>query len=591
MSEENRFIKNKKVFALSISLVVACVLAGVFGISFVIVNDKYNDISGDYGDYNELYTNYLELLNDFNILNEQYSILTGEYIELENNYNALIIECDELLQDIVGLETTIADLNSQIIDLGEIIIGLEGEIIGLGNTITQLEDTIVQKDAIIVGLNTTIFDLNTQIVILTEERDALQIALDNLEDENEALILYYTELIAELNIQISTLTEERDALIIDLANMTALRDGLQVELDTMTLERDNLLIALNDMTAQRDALIIDLANMTTQRDNLQSDLDALQLQYDALLGDYQILYDAYNELQTIYNALQIAYDYITETIRQSILPVQYCIFAEAVRRYYKDIYIGGLSGKLYWKAFAEFCRDIVLHESFQENSFTDVSNAFSDALVFGNDTMYLAWYIMWLTFYPWLPNWDGFALTGDELTDIDTIVDWCIDEIDYEYDLNIIQGQEYFDWDYIKFPVETAFRTMGDCEDQAILTSAYLESCGFETAILISHDPNHPVYGEFYHGTLWVHIEDRNAFWSLYPDTLLWSIDDGTNLWYWVDTTWDVPFGSTPEWLQYYIDYNIPLSWDIITLAICDIGGFIGTNIGENLGLTCVMPT
>ncbi|GAG55124.1 unnamed protein product, partial [marine sediment metagenome] len=30
-------------------------------------------------------------------------------------------------------------------------------------------------------------------------------------------------------------------------------------------------------------------------------------------------------------------------------------------------------------------------------------------------------------------------------------------------------GQENPVWDYFKFPVETAFRTMGDCEDQAIL--------------------------------------------------------------------------------------------------------------------------
>ncbi len=563
MSEENRFIKNKKTIVLSISLVVACILAGVFGISFVIVNDKYNDLSGDYGDYNELYTDYLELLNDFNNLENEYSILSGEHIELENDYNALVLAlnnmtaerdalllvCDELLQDIIALET--------------IITGLNFEIIALENTIT--------------GLQTTIIGLQDEIFTLTAERDALLLALENLEDDMDELEAYYLGLIAGLNSEIAVLEAERDALVIALADMTALRDSLQSDLDAMTIERDNLVIDLSDMTAERDAL--------------QIELDDLTAIHDALLGDYQILFDAYNELQTIYNTLLIAYDYITDTIRQSILPVQYCIFAEAVRRYYMDMYLEGKTGKNYWMSFAEYCRDVILHDSWQENSFVDVSNAFSDALRFGNDTMYLAWEIMYYTFFDWLPNWDGWDLTGNELIDIDTIVDWCITEIDYEYDSDIIYSQEYFEYDYIKFPVETAFRTMGDCEDQAILTSAYLESCGFDTAILISHDPNHPAYGEFYHGSLWVHIEDRDAFWSLYPTTRLWSIDGGINLWCWLDTTWNIPFGSTPEWLQYYIDFEIPLTWDIISLAICDIGGTVETNIMENLGLTYVMPS
>jgi len=48
--------------------------------------------------------------------------------------------------------------------------------------------------------------------------------------------------------------------------------------------------------------------------------------------------------------------------------------------------------------YAEFCRDQVLHDSYQYNSFVNVSNAFTDILRFGNDTMYLAWFIMYLTF-------------------------------------------------------------------------------------------------------------------------------------------------------------------------------------------------
>ena len=409
---------------------------------------------------------------------------TTKYNDLSGDYDELYIDYLELLYDFNNLE------NQYFI--------LSGEHIELENAYNALE---------------------LDLVAMTAERDALLIALENLEDDMEELEVYYLGLIADLEIEMATLEAERDAL----------------------------------------------------------------------LNDYQILSDAYDALKAKKDALQIAYNYITETIRQSILPVQYCIFAEAVRRYYKDIYIGGLIGKEYWMAFAEYCRDVILHDSWQENSFIDVSNAFSDILTFGNDTMTLADYIMYWTFWDWLPNWDGYGLTGNELTDIDIIVDWCIDEIDYEWDSDIIHGQEYFDWDYIKFPVETAFRTMGDCEDQAILCAAYLESCGFETAMSIFHDPNHPTIGEFYHGVLLIHIEDTDAFNSMYPDGVLWSIpyDPYTGYtWCWVDTTWDVPFGSIPSWLQDYRDFGI-ITTDITTLAFCDIDGAIG----ENLGLTYVMPT
>lgn len=324
--------------------------------------------------------------------------------------------------------------------------------------------------------------------------------------------------------------------------------------------------------------------------DLHQEINNLNQDYNDLLDNYQILTGDYDTLFDDYNALQSAYNGICNTIKQSILPVQYSFFAEAVRRYYLDIYLNGLSEKSYWMSFAEFCRDIVLHDSEQYNSFTTVSDAFSDALRYGSDTMYLADDIMYWTFYPWLPNWDGWGLTGNELTDIDTIVDWCIDEIDYEYDHDITTGQEYFDWDYIKFPVETVFRTMGDCEDQAILASAYLESCGFETAISIFHDPSHPTYGEFYHGVPLVHIEDTDAFWSDYPSCGLWRLGSGDPYypeytWCFLDPTWNVPFGSTPSWLQDYIDIG-SISYSIHSIAFCDIDG----NVQENLGLTCVIP-
>jgi len=343
-----------------------------------------------------------------------------------------------------------------------------------------------------------------------------------------------------------------------------------------------------------DVLLEDYQNLNTTYNALLEDYQNLNTSYNALLEDYQNLNTNYNALLDDHQLLQFKYDTLNEYISQQILPVQYSLFAEAVRRYYMPIYLEGLSGKEYWMAFVEFCRDIILHDSGQYNAFSDVSNAFSDALISGNDTMNLAYeimaYIFWSQINPihWLPNWDGYDLTGNEITDISTIVDWCINEIDYEYDLDITLIQEDFNWDYIKFPVETAFRTFGDCEDQAILCAAYLESCGFETAIMIFHDPSHPTEGAFYHGVPLVHIEDTGAFNSMFPSYGLWRFTNDPYYpeytWCFLDPTWDVPFGSKPSWLA---DYGDSISFSYCSIAFNDIDGAVG----ENIGLECFLPT
>ena len=568
MSDEKRFTKKKTIIEVSVFIAV-CVLAGVLGICFMSVSNNYTDLSGDYDD---LYIDYLELSINFNTLNDRYFILTGEHIELENDYNNLVID--------------LADMTSQrdalVIDLADMTLERDNLIIDLNNITTERDNLLANieiLDAVILVYIGIISDLYNQIDILDAEIEVLegQSIVDN-------------ETIADLNAQIVGLQ-----VIIDANDITIA--GLQTIIDTRDATITDLNAQILTLETERDNLQINLDAMTDLRDGLQIELDVLNATYIALLDNYQILSDAKAELQTIYNALLIAYDYMCDTIRQSILPIQYSIFAEAVRRYYMDIYLEGLwelDEKEYWIAFAEFCRDIILHDSGQHNAFSEVSNAFSNVLTLGSDTMGLAEFMMTIIFdYSNTINYWGLdELYGlDELNISYTVIQDCIDNIDYEYDSIITLEQEYFDWDYIKFPVETAFRTMGDCEDQAILTSAYLESCGIETAIAISHDLAHPTRGAFYHGTLFVQVEDPIAFWSLYPTTYLWSID-GINAWCWVDTTWDVPFGSTPDWLQEYLDYNINFfSWDIITLSFCDIGGSAYTNTGENIGLTCVMPT
>jgi len=321
--------------------------------------------------------------------------------------------------------------------------------------------------------------------------------------------------------------------------------------------------------ANYNSLLDDYRELEEDHQDLSDDYHDLLNDYHILTGNYNILFDSYDDLEAQYNS-------VCSTIKQQILPVQYSFFAEAVRRYYMPKYLEDKNGKEYWKSFTEFCRDIILPDTEQENSFNTVSNAFSDALKYGSNTTFLCWEIMYWIFWNWLPHWDGSGLTGNELIDIDTIHQWCIDEIDYESDSNIDFGQEYFTWDYTKFSVETAFRTMGDCEDHAILDASYLESCGFETAIARIHDPDHPTLGDFYHSACLVHIEDTSAFWSQYPSCGLWRFSSGDPYypeytWCWLDSSWDVPFGSEPLWLQ---DYSY-LSYSICSIGFCDIDGAV----------------
>ena len=219
--------------------------------------------------------------------------------------------------------------------------------------------------------------------------------------------------------------------------------------------------------------------------------------------------------------------------------------------------------------------------------FPIVSNIFKNILSFGNNTMSLSNIIMDLIFDYVLPFWGGKDKSGTYLQWIDDIIDECESEIGYEYDSDITLGQEYFPYDHIKFPVETAFRRRGDCEDQAIFTSAFLETCGQETAIILIHDPD---YNDgFYHAALILHITDIFWFNFWYPLADLYSlggIDPYSGYsWCFIDPTWDINFGSTPSWVSHY--KSVGFSWDTSTIVICDIDGAIG----ENSGLTCVMPT
>jgi len=537
------------------------------------------------------------------------------------------------------------------------------------------------------------------LIVLSNNTD-LQQSLDDLQDLYDQLL----EDFALLNASFVELEQNYADLQADYAQLQSDYDDLQANYNQLLLDYDDLVAQYQVLQDSYNALVLAYATLELQYDDLLLD-------YNTLLADYNTLADDFSALQNDYDALELAYNTLTTWIRRQILPAQYMVFAEAVRRYYfEDFYVqdkwyeGNESG--YWTEFARFCRDVILHDSSQmiegtvlgqdsefliippeeydpfegvivlenfawykvdgivsgdniqitvdftnddtdvmvwwadtDNStwtyannlvgykmstdsspetgsfpatrggsimigifnydrepgiwsarvvtqfglFATVSNAMTDVLQYGSGTENLAWTIMTSVLgYPWSWYWGGLFLTGDQLEDIYRVVSRNMWSIDYEYDSDITRFREPYDWDYIKFPVETAFRTMGDCEDQAILCASHLESCGFETAMLIVHDEGNPEFlGGFYHGALFVKLDNMTAYWEKYPNTTVWNMAWWDDTWteggILIDTTWNVPFGTEPAWIQYYLDtYSL---WSeltpIWTIAFCDIDGFI----------------
>jgi len=307
-------------------------------------------------------------------------------------------------------------------------------------------------------------------------------------------------------------------------------------------------------------------------------------EYNDLLNNYQIITGDYDTLFDDYQDLQNSYDAICLAIKQLALPIQFCAFAEAVRRYYMPIYFNDNwdeSTGEYWMAYAKFCRDIVLHDTKQYNAFNVVSEAFSDALLYGSDTMKLCRDTMWNLYE------DAYFLFTPEyeFNGIEFKHSRCI-EIDYEQDERFTRCYPYssFEGDYIKFSVETALRNKGEIEDQSILETACLESCGFETIMWFIYDPswfdNYYDTPRFdaYHINTFVHIQDTDYFFDNYPGYLMEFSEEIDP--YYSEATWcplelgpydgfEEDFGTFPSWIEYYE----PTDEAIVTMIVCDING------------------
>ncbi|MCK4566240.1 MAG: hypothetical protein KAU48_02915 [Candidatus Thorarchaeota archaeon] len=387
---------------------------------------------------------------------------------------------------------------------------------------------------------------------------------------------------------------QTNALSIDYQALAEQYAILLANYSSLLSEHENLTEIYGILSDDYDTLSDDYSTLFVDYSSLETDYATLLENYEALETAYYDLNDLYLSLLDSYLILDAKYSAISSWIGRQILPVQMFIWSEAVRQYYLDDYYLDLADttKETYMEYARFCRDLILHGSYQYDAFSEVSDAF-DMLEYGSNTMALAnaamnvmgesssvnfpYYYWGTSFKP--ENWG-----------LEVQVQDCIDNVDYEYDSDITYQQDFSTWDYPKHPVETSFRQYGDCEDQAILLAAMIERNGwFETigetnyyydydvAFAVQHDPAHPTLGSFYHGTLLVHIEDTDDFDSRYPSGTLWSLPDDPYegyTWCWLDPTWDVPFGSIPSWLQDYRDYG-GLTSDVVSIAYCSIGGSV----------------
>jgi len=277
-----------------------------------------------------------------------------------------------------------------------------------------------------------------------------QMNYQNLDAEYQGLLTDYETLSSKWDQTSENLNDLQSSYLTLIDDYVSLSEIYLIVLsNNMYLQR-----LLADFQEQYDQLLEDSALLNASFVELEQSYADLQADYIQLQSDYnelQDLYDAlmlvhatlelqYNALVFDYNTLLSDYNTLATWIRQQILPAQYMIFAEAARRYYfEDFYVqnkwaeGNISG--YWAEFARFCRDLVLHDSQTGNFslegswFSDVSNALADCLSYGNQTENLAYMNLWDEFYPWLPLWGPRGTTGDVLTDIVNIVQWCVDEI------------------------------------------------------------------------------------------------------------------------------------------------------------------
>ena len=386
----------------------------------------------------------------------------------------------------------------------------------------------------------------------------------NLANDYEQLLSEFNELLAnytELSNNYEDLFSSYTILSSEYDTLLADYNELQTDYDALNATYHQLLTNYNTLNATYTTLLADYNNLLLAYTALQADYTALLSNYTSLETAFNTLQGNYDALVIVYNSLWTTYSTLVSWIRGQVLPVQIFMFAESIRRHYLPSYLNG-SAPFYWQNYSRFMADAVRHATPNITAFEkwyEVRNAYTDILRFGNNTPELSYFVLDYMFNTNTThdfNWGydkNIHLVATHSTIIWEIHEWIISNLDFEDDNDITLNREESLWDYIKFPVETLFRGLGDDEDQAIFEAAYLRSCGFDVAVGSFHDDAHPTLGALYHNVLRVNLdhngdgvvdedESRNNHWWY-----KWSLNGSPQTWIILYPSLDEAMGDYPS--------------------------------------------
>lgn len=194
---------------------------------------------------------------------------------------------------------------------------------------------------------------------------------------------------------------------------------------------------------------------------------------------------------------------------------------------------------------------IVLHDTGQYNYFANIDKKLGNVWQTNNSmTEFEATLKM---FESWFDYWKKDHSSHELYNNL-------LSKITYFYDKDFVNGTDQY-YDYAKSAIETIFSSIGDCEDQAILTATFLEAAGYETIICSVRDINQTgVFEDFRHAFLWVKVVN---FSYQYLNADLWRFGEGDFEWLLLEPTGSTVYGSTASWIASYDDNNYT-SWEDI---------------------------
>ena len=274
----------------------------------------------------------------------------------------------------------------------------------------------------------------------------------------------------------------------NMAYIESLREENLILKDQMSLLQNQV----NDLQFQ---LNLREANVSRLYEEFQS----LQTEYEALKRDYQLT----NELK-IGNSLTSFYDYLRQE--------------------------KGFSGDASYRATDEdrvqFAVNLVLHD-LNKYSWPSIEEEYYEKI--GVHSYDAAWKIVQIAL-----NNTGVEEDDSMVEGIKKILTFLNDYLEYEIEFDNI----------FRAPVETLSMRHGDCEDYAILASAFFETIGIDSAIGFFKNVE-----DVHHAMVLIHIEDlgEHGFW--YFDDLT-HFDLQAGRWIIIEPQYEIEHQEYDEWMS-----------------------------------------